>query len=130
MLPARARLRSSRKFRETTRRGARIGRPTLVVHARIIKSPLGDQPQRSAATAQVGFVVSKAVGNAVTRNRVKRRLRHLVAARLDAVPAYAQLVVRALPAAASQPERLASDLDSALAAAISRLEHSGARESE
>ena len=101
-----------------------------MVHARIIKSPLGDQPQRSAATAQVGFVVSKAVGNAVTRNRVKRRLRHLVAARLDAVPAYAQLVVRALPAAASQPERLASDLDSAWAAAISRLEHSGARESK
>ena len=28
--------------------------------------------------ARVGFVVSKAVGNAVIRNRVKRRLRHLM----------------------------------------------------
>lgn len=130
MLPARARLRSSRKFRETARRGARIGRPTLVVHATITHSPLGEPSPRSAATAQVGFVVSKAVGNAVTRNRVKRRLRHLVASRLDGVPSSAQIVVRALPAAASQPERLASDLDSAWAAAMNRLNHPGTREGE
>jgi ribonuclease P protein component len=32
----------------------------------------GDEPTR------VGFVVSKAVGGAVVRNRVKRRLRHLI----------------------------------------------------
>lgn len=70
----------------------------------------GDQPE-----ARAGFVVSKAVGNAVVRNRVKRRLRHLVRARLASLPESADLVVRALPAAAaaSGPE-LASDLDRCL----------------
>ncbi len=122
-------MRSSRKFRETTRRGARIGRPTLVVHA-ILQSPLGEPPPRSAASAQVGFVVSKAIGNAVTRNRVKRRLRHLVALRLDGVPVNAQIVVRALPAAASQPDRLTSDFESAWTAVIDRLNRPGTREGE
>ncbi len=52
---------------------------------------------------QVGFTVSKSVGNAVTRNRVKRRLRHLTREHLlalEGLPGRAALVVRALPAAA------------------------------
>ena len=53
--------------------------------------------------ARVGFTVSKAVGNAVTRTRVKRRLRHLTRehlAVLEELPGRAALVVRAQPAAA------------------------------
>ena len=53
---------------------------------------------------QVGFTVSKAVGNAATRNRVKRRLRHLTREHLqslDGLPGRAALVVRALPPSAS-----------------------------
>ena len=52
---------------------------------------------------RVGFTVSKAVGNAATRTRVKRRLRHLTREhlpQLEALPGRAALVVRALPAAA------------------------------
>ena len=52
---------------------------------------------------RVGFTVSKAVGNAATRNRVKRRLRHLTREHLptlEELPGRAALVVRALPAAA------------------------------
>ncbi len=46
--------------------------------------------------------MSKAVGNAVTRNRVKRRLRHLAAAAsLPSTPFRVDVVVRALPAAAT-----------------------------
>ena len=59
--------------------------------------------RRGPAPVQVGFTVSKAVGNAVTRNRVKRRLRHLTREHLPALeelPGRAALVVRALPAAA------------------------------
>jgi len=53
--------------------------------------------------ARVGFTVSKAVGNAVTRTRVKRRLRHLTREHLpvlEGLPGRAALVVRALPASA------------------------------
>jgi len=69
----------------------------------------------SGAETQVGFVVSKAVGNAVARNRVKRRLRHLAGARLGALPVPAILVVRALPAAsAASYAGLGDDFDAAL----------------
>ncbi|XGX78956.1 Ribonuclease P protein component [Terrabacter sp. BE26] len=55
---------------------------------------------RADLPPRVGFVVSKAVGNAVVRNRTKRRLRASVATRLDGIPAGLDLVVRANPAAA------------------------------
>ncbi|WP_243790642.1 ribonuclease P protein component [Saccharopolyspora gloriosae] len=65
--------------------------------------------------ARVGFVVSKAVGNAVLRHRVTRRLRHLMRDRLPLLPAGTLVVVRALPPAANAPSReLGSDLDAAL----------------
>ena len=51
------------------------------------------------ASPRAGFVVSKAVGNAVARHRASRRLRHLVADRLAALPAGAAITVAsALPA--------------------------------
>ena len=60
-------------------------------------------------------MVSRAVGNAVTRNAVKRRLRHLLGERLAGLPAGAELVVRALPAAAEASSvDLGADLDRAL----------------
>lgn len=69
----------------------------------------------AGAPARAGFVVSKAVGNAVYRNRVRRRLRHLVAARLEVLPAGSTLVVRALPAAAGwSSTALGRDLDACL----------------
>lgn len=71
--------------------------------------------------ALVGFVVSKAVGGAVQRNRVKRRLRHLMIPRLAALTGGTRLVVRALPASAgASSAELASDLDRALASAKRR----------
>jgi ribonuclease P protein component len=71
-------------------------------------------PGAEPAPVQVGFTVSKAVGNAATRNRVKRRLRHLTREHLqslDALPGRAALVVRALPPAADAPySSLGADL--------------------
>lgn len=68
--------------------------------------------------SRAGFVVSKAVGPAVVRNKVRRRLRHLVRERLADLPPGSTLVVRALPAAAEATyQRLGADLDDALSAA-------------
>ena len=93
MLPAAARLTSSESFRRCVRAGRRAGSRTVVVHLDAAMTPPLEPP------CQVGFVVGRDVGGAVTRNRVRRRLRHLVRAQLDDLPA-GVMVVRALPAAA------------------------------
>jgi ribonuclease P protein component len=71
---------------------------------------------------RVGFVVSKAVGNAVVRNRVKRRLRAAVADQLaDRLKGHpgATVVVRALPPSGTADwTELRDDLDSALFSAL------------
>lgn len=65
--------------------------------------------------------MSTAVGNSVVRHRVTRRLRPLVRARLTALPAGTDLVIRALPAAATATSaQLAADLDSGLRAAAGK----------
>jgi len=73
-----------------------------------------------AAPTRVGFVVNKQVGNAVTRNRVKRRLRHLMRGPVAALPRGLQVVVRATPLAASRPGRLAGDLAACWRGAVER----------
>jgi len=71
---------------------------------------------------EIGFVVSKAVGNAVVRNRVKRRLRAAVAEQLAGPLAGhpgATVVVRALPPSGTADwDALRGDLDSALSSAL------------
>lgn len=102
MLSPAHRLTDADSFRAATR-GRRAGSRTLVVHLGLIE---GD-----ARPARIGLVVSKAVGNAVVRNRVKRRLRHLAREHVHVLPGSAVLVVRALPAAASSSYgELAADL--------------------
>jgi len=66
--------------------------------------------------------VSKAVGNAVVRNRTKRVLRHVMADRIDRVPAGTDLVVRANPPAAGAASRdLGADVDRLMTTVLSRL---------
>lgn len=95
MLPREHRLTTAGDFRSATRSGRRAGSRTLVVH---LWAP--SEAPRGTVVPRVGFVVSKSVGNAVVRNRVKRRLRHLVREHLTLLPPSGVLVVRALPAAA------------------------------
>jgi ribonuclease P protein component len=119
VLPAHARLRRREDFTRVLRSGSRAGRGTLVVHATLGPAVAGpNEPTNDAGPTEVsvraGFVVSKAVGNAVVRHRVARQLRHLIRDRLSQLPAGSSVVVRALPAAAGQSsETLARDLDSA-----------------
>ena len=111
MLPRGSRLQASGDFRSAIRRGVRVGRPTLVLHA----------GSSGTGSVRVGLVVSKAVGNAVTRNRVKRRLRHLAAAQLERTPAGTDVVIRALPSAATAGAGLGPELASAWTTAVRRL---------
>ncbi|WP_406060125.1 ribonuclease P protein component [Streptomyces sp. NBC_01077] len=114
MLPTENRLRRREDFAIAVRRGRRAGRPLLVVHLRSgATNP--HAPGESAPPARAGFVVSKAVGVAVVRNQVKRRLRHLVRDRLAELPPGSLVVVRALPGAGDADHaQLARDLDAAL----------------
>ncbi|GAB3198393.1 ribonuclease P protein component [Nocardioides hungaricus] len=110
MLSSTHRLTDGASFREAVRTGRRSGARTVVVHL---------APGSDAGTARVGFVVSKAVGDAVTRNRVKRRLRHLAREHVSSLPGSAVLVVRALPAAATATSaELGADLTRCLRRAL------------
>lgn len=74
---------------------------------------------RAVRPPRVGFVVSKAIGGAVLRNQVKRRLRGLLSDRLTGIPAGVDVVVRAQPACAGlSSQTLAEDLDRLLAKAL------------
>jgi ribonuclease P protein component len=94
-------------------RGDRAGRPLLTGH--LLVCPGRDEP------ARVGFVVSRAVGTAVVRNRVRRRLRHLARGYLGSLPGGSLLVVRANPRASTARQAdLAADLDLVLGTLLRR----------
>jgi ribonuclease P protein component len=81
----------------------------------------------SDGAPRAGLVVSKAVGGSVVRHRVSRRLRHLLAPRLGALPAGAMVVVRALPPAADATSaELGDDLDAGLRGVLRKLVPGGA----
>ncbi|MDO4412556.1 ribonuclease P protein component [Cutibacterium sp.] len=147
MLSARSRMHRPGDFRAAVRGGVRSGRPSLVVHVGrreqndsdstdiaqlstvVVDNcdtggpplPDGVTTSRPEVAPRVGFVVSKAVGNAVTRNRVKRRLRHLCRPLVDELEDGTVVVVRALPTAATEPDRVAKDLDGAWHQALRKL---------
>ncbi len=120
MLPARHRLRSSADFAAVFRGargagGSRSGSRLMVVHANSTNARAGQPPR-------VGLVVSKAVGNAVVRNRTKRVLRDLMSSRLDQLPEGVDVVIRAkadLPG--TSPAALTQDLDRLLATVLRRV---------
>ncbi|MGL5927372.1 MAG: ribonuclease P protein component [Dermatophilaceae bacterium] len=116
MLPAPHRLRRRADFASTVRgpRSVRAGSRLLVIHA--VRSTARCGP------ARVGFVVATSVGGAVRRNRTKRRLRALVAARLDSFPLDVDIVMRANPPAgtATFPE-LTAAVDRGLVTVFRRL---------
>ncbi|WP_395658086.1 ribonuclease P protein component [Nocardioides sp.] len=118
MLSSAHRLTDGASFREAVRSGRRSGSRTVVVHL-----ALGAPDTQAVPGPRVGFVVSKAVGNAVVRNRVKRRLRHLARELVTSLPGSAVLVVRALPAAAdASSAELGADLVRCLRRARTALE--------
>jgi ribonuclease P protein component len=119
VLATRNRLRTSTDFSTTVRSGVRNGRRNLVLYT----APIG-----AGEPSRIGFIVSKAVGNAVTRNLVKRRLREAGALSLKGHGTGLTVVVRALPAAATASwDQLLTDYNAALAATTKRLGGSSPR---
>lgn len=113
MLAPDQRLRRSDDFATVIRRGRRAARNGLVVH---LHAP--DSTEPVARRPRAGFVVPRAVGKAVTRNAVRRRLRHLLRTELDRLTPGTDVVVRVLPEAAGRSfEELGRHLREALAAA-------------
>ena len=87
-------------YRVTVRRGARFSGASTLKYIR---------PNPDTDVVRFGFIVSKTVGNAVTRNLIRRRLK---AAAYDLLPRFASsevppggldVVVRALPASVQAP---------------------------
>jgi ribonuclease P protein component len=78
-------------FRQIMRRGRRSGGTLLVTHAL----------RGESGPVRFGFVVGRSVGNAVVRNRVRRRLRAIASGLLASVVPGTAVVVRALPPAAA-----------------------------
>jgi len=110
VLPQQSRMRRPAEFRLALRAGRRAGGSVVAGHLLLPSGSHG--AVRSGDPAKVGFIVSRAVGSAVVRNRVKRRLRELVRKRLASLPGGCLLVLRAHPAAAGARQAdLAADLD-------------------
>jgi len=87
----------------------------MVVHANSTDARAGQPPR-------VGFVVSKAVGNAVVRNRTKRVLRALMSARIGGLPDGVDVVIRANVDLPGTPTRtVAQELDKLLATVMRRV---------
>jgi ribonuclease P protein component len=106
VLPAESRMRRQHEFSDVVRRGSRSGRTLLAGYLLVPAGAAEDAPPRA------GFVVSRAVGPAVVRNRVRRRLRALVREYLSSLPGGSLLVVRAHPQAATARQAdLAAELD-------------------
>jgi ribonuclease P protein component len=107
-------MRQSAEFAVTVRRGSRSGRKLLTGHL-LVRGGGEDQP------ARVGFVVSRSVGKAVARNKVRRRLRALVRGYLPSLPGGSLLVIRAHPQAATARQAdLAAELDLVMSTLVRR----------
>lgn len=81
-------------YRRIVRHGNRVGGAFCITHA-VLHVTEGSE------SARFGFIVAKSVGNAVTRNRVRRRLKSIAERQLAAGFTGADVVFRALPASAN-----------------------------
>ncbi|WP_420391294.1 ribonuclease P protein component [Acuticoccus sp.] len=85
--------------------------------------------ERAGIGPRVGFTVTKKVGNAVVRNRIKRRLRAASAIVRDDFAAGTDYVILARPAALTAPfVELTDQLAAALRAAHGKLHRPAVRE--
>ena len=116
MLPKHLRLRERRDFKRVYARGQTVALPSLVLYWRKSGGP----------GARIGFSVSKKLGGAVERNRLKRRCRAIARELLPHCPRGCDLIFVARPAAATANyRRLKRDMEQALILAAQKKGNSG-----
>lgn len=101
----------STEFGATVSQGVRAAQPDFVLYA-LRCDGTGEPGPR------IGLIVSKAVGNAVHRHRVSRRLRHAARAILDDLDPAERVVIRALP---RSRDAVSSRLEQELQTALQRI---------
>jgi ribonuclease P protein component len=84
-------MKRSTEFDMTVKHGMRMSQPDLIVHVR--RGGHGD----GGSAPHVGLIIPKAVGSAVERHRVGRRLRHAARRMVGDLHESDQVVIRALP---------------------------------
>ncbi|MEL6298435.1 MAG: ribonuclease P protein component [Pseudomonadota bacterium] len=106
------------------RNGARASKPAFLVEGKRRRNATADTlGDASSATPRIGFTITKKIGNAVVRNRIRRRLKGALQELADGCAHEdTDYVVVARKPAADQPfAQLRADLEDALAAASHKL---------
>ncbi len=113
------RLKKRSEFLAVAATNRRWTTPGLVLQVRPVQADVADMPR--AAGLRVGFTATKKIGNAVTRNRARRRLRaavdEILRGRTEGVTP-ADLVVVARPGTLTRPY---CDLKADLSLSLRRL---------
>ncbi len=94
MLARPNRLTRGAEYKAVVRRGSRCASAHTVTY---VLTTTGNEQRRT----RFGFIVSKQVGSAVVRNTVRRRLKALCLEALPSVRPGTEIVIRALPSAAT-----------------------------
>ncbi|MFD2675076.1 ribonuclease P protein component [Gulosibacter bifidus] len=95
MLARHHRVTSGADYRRISRRGRRVGAPGFIV--------LAECSRDAASPTRFGFIITKRVGVAVVRNRMRRRLKAICFEALPLLPTGLSIVIRVFPESASIP---------------------------
>ena len=116
-MPARQhRITRGEDYRRTVRTGHRVGGAYCITHAVFSAPEVSAGSSETVAPARFGFIISKAVGNAVTRNLIRRRFKTIVERQLANGIAGIDIVFRVFPKVTEASfEQLEADVTRALA---------------
>ncbi|PJM74220.1 ribonuclease P protein component [Bifidobacterium primatium] len=120
------RLKSHRDFVGVLKTRAKVSSKDLVVHFHVRPRNIAEDAttrgdgMADPAARRLGLAVSKAVGNAVTRNSVKRRFRVLARQHESLLPDSCDVIMRAKP---STPKAEFASLDQQVGMLFERVAH-------